>query len=352
MGFLNKLFGQKESNAIADKVDIENSESVTKEKISLREPEIPSFQGDYAKTIFLNSMSKPSPIKANSNYVQYFLYECGIRDSQKYHRQMINEGYLQASTIDEMVGNLKVDTLKEILKRLDLPVSGKKANLVERILETNNTDILNDYCNEQIYSISDQGKKFLEQHDDYVKIYKNKKWMISWKEYDTCKQTGYSFYDTVWEILNKRVIRENTIGLMRNDYYYMYEVLCQEDKRKQAIEMLLRVLYIDLSGVDGIQSWELYRIGLYSKKEILDTYNGAVMIAPGIIRPIEKYKDVYEDGMIDRIYEFTLPFCCCDKKLFRSIVHSILDGSYDEEAVDKKLKAKYRKSLKEQLNIE
>ncbi|VYT62127.1 hypothetical protein [Clostridium tertium] len=357
MGILSKLFKKKEAvtaDRFANKVNNTNSKSLSfkvKEKVSVDESEIPEYQGDYAKAIFLYAMSKPSPIKRNSDYVKYFLYECGIREPAKYHKQMIDEGYLEASKIEAIVQALKVDTLKIILKKLNLPVSGKKAILVKRVLDVDSADILKEYCDNQTYSISEKGKIFLKQHDDYIKIHKNQNWGISWKEYDSCKQPEYSFYDTIWGILNKRITQERTLGLMRNDYYNMYEVLCQEGKRKAAIEMLLRVLYLDLSGVDGIQYWDLYRGGVYSKKEILDTYDVAVMVAPGIIRPIEKFKDVYDDGMIERIYQLKLQFCCCDKKLFLNIVHSIIDGTYDEETVKEKVKVAYRRALKEKLNI-
>lgn len=357
MGLIDKLFGKKEmvnqqpvyQEKKANFKSIVQIENTVK---AVNEMDIPEFQGDYAKTIFLNALSKPTPIKNNSEYVKYFLYECGIRDAQKYHRQMIEEGYLEASTIEAMIADLKVDVLKEILRKLECSVSGKKADLVKRILDTNNTDLIKEYCNNHTYSISAKGSQFLNRYDDYVKLHKNKNWMISWREYDSCKQIGYGFYDTVWGILNKRVIQESTMGLMRNDYYFMYEVLCQENKEKQAMEMLLRVLYVDLSGSEGVQFWDLYRTGAYGKLEILDTYDIAIMLAPGIVALIEKHKDVYDDSIIDKIYEWNLPFCCCDKQLFKKIVSSIMDGTYDEEAVNKKLKAVYGKSLKEQLNIE
>ncbi|MBD7912502.1 hypothetical protein [Clostridium cibarium] len=53
-------------------------------------------------------------------YVKYFLYECGISKPEKYHKQMINEGYLAVSTIEAIVQALKVDTLKKFLKKLNL----------------------------------------------------------------------------------------------------------------------------------------------------------------------------------------------------------------------------------------
>lgn len=358
MGLLAKLFRNKSEKNTLEKTEqyikSNNSENEPIVRITNnmnQQPDIPQFQGDYAKTIFLYATSKSSPVKADSDYVKYLLYECGIREPARYHRQMIEEGYLQASTIEDMVTALKMDILKEILKQLGLPVSGKKAELVERIMNANNEEIIHEYCRIQTYAISEKGKQFLQDHDAYLMLHRNKNWGISWKEYDQCRREGYGFYDTIWGILNKRVVNEPTMGLMRCDYYNMYEVLYQEGKRKNALEMLLRVIYIDFSGVCGMEFWDLYTSGVYSKKEILDTYDVAVMIAPGLINSLDQYKDIFDPSIVDHIYEFKLPFCCCDQKLFLSIISSIMNETYDEEAVNNKLKAAYRKCLKERLGL-
>lgn len=49
--------------------------------------------------------------------------------------------------------------------------------------------------------------------------------------------------------------------------------------------------------------------------------------------------------------EISILLSLCDKQMFKNIVNSIMDGSYDEKAVNIKLKAAYRKLLKIQLNI-
>ena len=129
----------------------------------------------------------------------------------------------------------------------------------------------------------------------------------------------------------------------------MYQLLKEEEKRIPALEMLLRVLYIDLSGVEGMQWYDMYRQGLYKEKDVRECFSIAIMTAPGILNPIKDFWDVYSDDLVDRIYEHQLPVQVCDKKLFLSIVHSILDGTYEEAVTDEKLKKAYYKYVRENL---
>ena len=69
------------------------------------------------------------------------------------------------------------------------------------------------------------------------------------------------------------------------------------------------------------------------------------MLAPGIVNPIADFADIYNDDIIDRLYEQKLPIHVCDRELFRGIVHSILDGTYDESKVESQLKQAYIKAI-------
>ena len=132
---------------------------------------------------------------------------------------------------------------------------------------------------------------------------------------------------------------------------FMYQLLNEEGKREQALQMLLRVLYIDLSGVEGIQWYDMYRQGFYKEKEVRECFSIAIMLAPGILNPIKDFKDIYSDAIIDHIYEQKLPMQICEKKLFLTIVHSVLDDTYDQEATKEKLKRAYYKYLREVLFV-
>ena len=116
--FISELFGTKQLMKTANMNDVNTNNSYS--------PNIPNFQGDYAKTFFLWAFNKSSPVKKQSEYARYFLYECGIRDAFLYHRQLIKEGYFTKASMEEKLKTLKVADLKLMLKELEQPVTGKK----------------------------------------------------------------------------------------------------------------------------------------------------------------------------------------------------------------------------------
>lgn len=305
-------------------------------------PEIPPLQGDYAKAVFLWAFSKPQPLRDSGNYAAYFLYECGIRDCVKYHKKLVQEGYFVEAEPGEALELFKLPELKGMLKELDQPVSGKKAVLIERILENADEGFLRAHVPETVYKLSDEGTAFLQEHYAYVQIHKNKNWGISWQEYDRYAKPGQDYLTTMWIIFNTQ-LKGAKPEESRNLYYYLYSILMEQGKRSDALEMLLRVLYLDMSGIQAKDMFDLYRQKFYTKKQLREYVNVAVMLAPGIINPLEKFQDIYDSEMIDILYMWKLPIQICDKELFRTIIECAVSGTYDEELANKKLKAAYNK---------
>lgn len=337
MGFLSKLFSKKPEV----KVTATSHANTTANSL-----DVPPYQGDYAKAIFLWAHDKASSVRNDDDYARYFLYECGIANPSSYHSKLIQEGYFIKASKESVLNSFKVTELKEILAAVGQPVSGKKEALIERILSTVDENTLNSFCKEELFVLSEIGEAFLVQHNNYIQLHKHKNWGISWKEFDANYHSGLSFYDVVWGILNRRVIQDHR-NFGRGEYLFMYQLLAEEGKRERAIEMLLRVLYIDLSGVFGISSFKMYRDGFYTKKKLYEYFSVAIMLAPGIVNPIAEFKDVYSDDIVDRLYEQKLPVQICDKELFFTLVHSVLDGTYDETEIEKKLIASYNKFVRE-----
>lgn len=311
---------------------------------------IPPLQSDYAKTIFLWNLKNASPIFSKDKYPAYLLYECGITDPVAYHKNLIAEGYFsQASKID-ILNSFTIAQLKVILDNLKLKKSGNKKTLIERIIGAENNEIIFDeYKN--LYSLSAKGKDFLKVHDAYIQLHQNKHFDISWQEYDNCLATlpnnqNFNFFDVVWAILNKRLTSDNT-NFGRNEYNCMYEILVKEGKRKEALRMLLRIIYIDFNGTE---LWSAFKDDDNTKKEILsslspDDFEIAIFIIPDLIESILAYADVYDDLIIDDIYTQKLPFKIVSKTLFKRIIHNILNGNYDLEAVENELRTAYLKFI-------
>lgn len=139
-------------------------------------PDIPPFQGDYAKTIFLWAHEKASVVHKDDEYARYFLYECGIREASVYHRELISQGYFEPASVTDMLRSLRVADLKQVLSALGQPVSGKKDALISRIIESEDQAIIRKPCPEEMYVLSEEGRAFLQEHNDYVLVHKHKNW--------------------------------------------------------------------------------------------------------------------------------------------------------------------------------
>lgn len=334
MGFLSKLLKK-------DERQINKPQIRTTVKDEYGDSGIPSLQGNYAKAIFLNAYSSPSPIKEKSDYQSYLLYECGINDAPAYHRQMIKEGYLREASSEEKLTYLKVADLKDILREYGLSSSGNKQQLIYRLFNEVGEEIIKNYCSQAMYTIAAKGKLYLDNNQDYIRLHKHRDWDINWKEFDIHKKPGYSFSDTVWEIFNERILKSSDFG--RSQYYMMYQLLLEENKRKQACRIILHVLYLDLSGVYSRDALRLYKSGILKKDELYGTLSVTPFFTPFVICPIVELKDVFDIKYIDRIYEHRLPFNICNKELFIEIVESLIYGTFDEVYYTKRLEEQCKK---------
>lgn len=325
--FLPKIISSLSSKS-EDKIT-DNEIKITDEQINQqfnfeikvsRNKEIPELQGDYAKAVFLWRFDGVNPVFATADsYPRYFLYECGITDAIEYHKKLVKEGYFRLCSENELLSLINDKKRKRVASRY------------KEYLDKHET----------LYCLSEKGKDFLDKHDGYVQIHRHSKWDITWQEYDKNYKPGLSFFDVVWDILNKRALLDKE-NFGRCDYYAMYEILVEEGKRKDALRMFLKVIYIDFSGIDyyKFRSWDIDDFDDFDK-DPLESFDSHVVVLPSFVETVQSYADVYEDKIIDDIYEYKLPIQMVDKNLFKKIIHSVIDGKYDIEDVKKELKTAY-----------
>ena len=85
-------------------------------------------------TIFL-WCSDGQPIKYDNEYVGYLKYQYNITNPSTFHRRMIAEGYLQKSDIETTLKSFLVPALKEYCERFELKKTGKKADIIKRLIQ-------------------------------------------------------------------------------------------------------------------------------------------------------------------------------------------------------------------------
>ena len=325
MGIFSKFFTKKTRQFEEDKTDV-----------SLKTEDTISNPSDFSKTIFLWNHDNVSCVREDDDYSRYFIHECDILNPSKYHAKLIEEGYFENASLSLILNSFKIDRLKEILSTNGLINIGKKDVLVERILSNVETYELKSIITENYFILSARGHEFIRSHFDYVLLHQHKYLNIKWQEYDNNFRSGFTFYDIVYGILNNR-IRYDKQNFGRNEYLSMYRLLAEEEKREQALRMILRVLYIDVSG-----SCSMHYYKMFTKTQLLESFDAIIMLAPGIIKYIKEYKDIYSDMYVDDLYEFKLPIQICSKDFFVSMLHAIYDDRFDEKEYENKLKNLYR----------
>lgn len=226
-------------------------------------------------------------------YPGYFYYNYGIDDMRKFFQQMINENFIEHGDPRVHLMQKKVVDLKDILKRNGLPVSGVKAELVNRIL----ANIPNAADNEpKTYVVSKKGKVFVA-NSDYYKFLSVQKYDISWEEYqyarDKVKHVTSYPRDIAWEVFQLKCLenfQNGDFGLLRNNYFNRYQLLFDEGKKTSALVYLLCVFYLDLSG------WGNGHL----RSSIEDTANS--IQRESIPEIIKSLKDVFTENSIQQAY--------------------------------------------------
>ena len=90
----------------------------------------PSKNGLYpAEILLLDYCEKGEYPEPKSGYPGFWWFEYGIRNVGERLKSLEERNYIKIGKAGESLKGLTVVSLKEILKRNDLPVSGKKANL-------------------------------------------------------------------------------------------------------------------------------------------------------------------------------------------------------------------------------
>lgn len=122
-----------------------------------------------AEILLLQYVSYGTYPHPNNGYPGFWWFEYGIRNVGARLQSLEERGFIRISTPLENVSRLTVPQLKEILNAFDLPINGKKDDLVQRIKENLSDNDVNSYITERKYTLTDLGKSELSENE-YVPI--------------------------------------------------------------------------------------------------------------------------------------------------------------------------------------
>ena len=277
---------------------------------------IPSSQGLYPHEILALDYAHSYYTDGN-HYQGFWWYEYGVKNVDFLLSSLMERGFLQVGGLKSAIENETGTVLKEELKKHGLKVSGKKIELVNRLLSEITEDELNSRFTKRTYQLTELGKNALEEEAYVPYIHRHPLegldiWSLNRLVHN---QPFMPFRDKIWGYLNQRSmehISARNYGLYRNCRYNMSVFLQEEKRYREALTMLSEVIFYDLSGLDN--NFNLEYLNIYAKSYF--PYKDSIATtAPGILNAILKCQEelgISEDELkaelLDTMKELNVPF--------------------------------------------
>ncbi len=148
-------------------------------------------------------------MEIRKEYPTAFMYEAKITNPERLDRWLLNNGYLRKPTAAETISQYKVTELKEVLDKLGLKKTGKKADLVERILSNvPKNQIAAEMSRDKRYFLSEKGLKHYRENIDLEKLHRNWKYGISLEKYFEYRKVNgvvRDFYETAYLAMQEKI---------------------------------------------------------------------------------------------------------------------------------------------------
>lgn len=105
---------------------------------------------------------------------QYFEYRYGV-EAEEAKRLLVSKGFAVLCGALDTLPLLSADVVKRLLKQKNLPLSGRKGELVQRVLDHFTPDEVAAFTALRRYRITEAGKAVLDRHRDVIRRHGMKK---------------------------------------------------------------------------------------------------------------------------------------------------------------------------------
>ncbi|MBQ8799685.1 MAG: SAP domain-containing protein [Lachnospiraceae bacterium] len=285
----------------------------------------PSKQGLYPHEIMMLEYATHFKT-SNNNFQNFWYYQYSVTEPQKLLDSLYERGFIEVGDLRSALEKLKLPEIKEELKLLNQKVTGKKAELIDRLMETGDISGLNEKYPERYYVHTAKGELELKENQYVSYLHKNR-YMTVWEMNKRIAEMHYPYRDILWGYFNEQStvhFGNFDFGLYRNTRLDMYRFLTEENKPKTAFRLLCEVLAVDLSGLGNnekhlyeyeIEDPEFY-LSLYERRlERFLPYNeSSMVIAPGIVGFFKEMQsilglndDEYKEAILYELKQVQLP---------------------------------------------
>lgn len=189
-------------------------------------------------------------------YPSFWNYKYGLENVDAVLEKLVQKGFLKKELNLELnLNDLKIPDLKIVLKNNSLPVSGKKEEIVKRIVENISLDKLDKSLTKKRYLRTEKGEISLK-NAPYITYFDKHSFGISLFELSTFvnKNPLADFKDGFLEIFDKDIKnheKNGDYGLCRNAKWSLMEFYKAENRLMEAYFVLLEIIFIDINDFLG-----------------------------------------------------------------------------------------------------
>ncbi len=257
----------------------------------------------FAKVIFLDYMSK---FGSTHNFVQpsYFKDELGIVDVKLFQKKMIRHGYMKKYKSGD-------------------------------------------------FAFTPKGKKFLEDHEDYIKFFNMAIPNMDIWDYERIKRRAKEndLFETViiaaLIIRIKELEKEDNFVAVRQLHQEIGDICVSSELYPKAAYHYLCSLYFQVSGLEYYNIFIDYMNERISRDELLAGWE-RMHIYYDTVRAITDVDKYIDDAMVDKVFKNNLiNMNLCRQDVFEQLVDDIKKGEYD----DKKWQEIFHKAFVDMIEI-
>ncbi len=221
----------------------------------------------------------PSFTLDQTEFQAFWHWEYEISEPMDVVRRLMDKGYLVVGNAFDTLENQKATDIKELLRAHSLKLSGKKADLLQRIKENLSEEQISAQFPEKYFALTEKGREELDANAHILFSHRHKSidgldlWVLN-KIVRENPGTGYR--DLVWRHMNEKC--EEYLRESNSDFYiimlqHMSTFLHEEDRVDDNITA--QIFYYSLQSEYGH-----YRAGDWGLKDIC--------IPPTVIWELEK----------------------------------------------------------------
>lgn len=277
----------------------------------------PSSNGLYPHEILMLDYASSYKTSGNS-FQNFWKWNYSVLDPQRILDSLFERGFICRGDAASALKRCVVADLKAMLSQKGAKATGKKEELISRILETYSTQELEQTLPDRHYALTELGEQELKENE-YVSYLHRHRYMSVWEMNIMLHINNPShlrYRDIIWRELNKQSgehFQNYDFGLYRNTRLSMHNFLFEEKKYKTALHLLCEVISFDLSGLGNgdkpISNNDVLRQVKFESRmvNLLTTEDKKeVTVPPGIIGYFERlYKEIgmTSDEFVQYTYE-------------------------------------------------